>query len=147
MQNPCLHVRKAILAGACCFIPVLAGAMSLAICPSSIADTSIKLDPVPAGWTAYIAGPLYLNSAAPIDGPPQRKGELVPTAERKAKGQTIFVWQLEGAFPDGKWLQCSYGEYGQVTLSKRMEDSVRRCEVSYKKGSKAGQNEIGIDCR
>ena len=50
-------------------------------------------------------------------------------------------------FPDGKWLQCSYGEYGQVTLSKRMEDSVSRCEVRYKKGSKAGQNEIGIDCR
>ena len=141
-------VRKVILAvAACCFIPALAGATSSAICPPSIADTSIKLDPVPAGWTAYIASPLYLKSAAPIDGPPQRKGELVPTAERKSTGQTIFVWQLEGVFPDGKWLQCSYGEYGQVTLSKRMEESVSPCEVRYKKGSTAGQNEIGIDCR
>ena len=141
-----MHI--AIIAGAaCCIFPALAGATSLPICPTSIADTAIKLDPVPAGWTAHIASPLYLNSAAPIDGPPQRKGELVPTAERKAKGQTIFVYQLEEPFPEGKWLQCSYGEYGQVTLSKKMADSVRRCEIRYQKGSKAGQNEIGIDCR
>lgn len=107
----------------------------------------IKLEPIPAGWTSYIASPLYLNSAAPVDGPPQRRGELVPTAERKAKGQTIFAYQLEGTFPEGKWLQCSYGEYGQVALSKRIDDSIRRCEVSYRQGSKAGQHEIGIDCR
>lgn len=148
MPSHCSHARKVILAGAaCCFIPAVAGGTSLALCPSSIPDTSIKLDPVPAGWTAYIASSLYLNSAAPIDGPPQRKGELVPTAERKAKGQTIFAYQLQGPFPDGKWLQCSYGEYGQVALARRMDDSIGSCEVSYKKGSKAGQNEIGIDCR
>lgn len=148
MQNHCFQVCKIILAGTACGIfPALAGAASSPICPTSIPETSIKLEPIPAGWTSYIASPLYLNSAAPVDGPPQRKGELVPTAQRKAKGQTIFVYQLEGTFPEGKWLQCSYGEYGQVALSKRIDDSLRRCEVSYKKGSKAGQNEIGIDCR
>ena len=141
-------VRKVILAAAaCCFIPALAGATSSAICPPSIPDTSIKLDPVPAGRTAYIASPLYLNSAEPTDGPPQLKGELLPTAERKAKEQTTFIYQLQGPFPDGKWLQCSYGEYGQVALARRMDDSIGSCEVSYKKGSKAGKNEIGIDCR
>ena len=143
----CYSSVKAIVACAICCFPAHAGATSLPICPKSIADTSVKLEPVPTGWTAYIASPLYLNSAAPIDGPPQRKGELVPTAQRKAKGQTIFVYQLEGAFPDGKWLQCGYGEHGQVTLSKRIDDSVGRCEVSYRQGSKAGQNEISIVCR
>jgi len=148
MRNDCPQALKALMAAAaCCFFPALAGTKSLSVCPTSIPDTAIKLEPVPASWTAYIASPLYLSSAAPIDGPPQRKGELVPAAERKAKGQTFFIYRLEGSFSEGKWLQCSYGEHGQVALSKRMDDSVRRCEVSYKKGSKAGQNEIGIDCR
>ena len=43
--------------------------------------------------------------------------------------------------------QTAAGILGQVTLSKKMADSVRRCEIRYQKGSKAGQNEIGIDCR
>ena len=148
MRNHCSTVRTAVISVAVfCISPGLSAATSLPLCPASIPETSIKLEPIPAGWTSYIASPLYLNSAAPVDGPPQGRGELVPTAERKAKGQTIFAYQLEGTFPEGKWLQCSYGEYGQVALAKRMDDSVRRCEVSYKKGSKAGQNEIGIDCR
>lgn len=148
MRNHCSTVRTAVIAGAVfCISPGLSAATSLPICPTSIPETSIKLEPVPAGWTSYIASPLYLSSAAPVDGPPQRKGELVPTAQRKAKGRTIFVYQLDGTFPEGKWLQCSYGEHGQVTLSKRIDDRVGRCEVSYRQGSKAGQNEIGIDCR
>ncbi len=120
MLNHCSAVLKAIMAGAaCCCFPAFAGATLSSVCPTSIAATSIKLDPSPAGWTAYIASPLYLNSAAPVDGPPQRQGELVPAAERKEKGQTLLVHQLEGPFPEGKWLQCSYGEHGQVTLSKK----------------------------
>lgn len=148
MRNHCSTVRTAVIAVAVfCISPGLSATTSLPICPTSIPETSIKLEPIPAGWTSYIASPLYLSSAAPVDGPPQRKGELVPTAQRKTKGRTIFVYQLEGAFPEGKWLQCGYGEHGQVTLSKRIDDRVGRCEVSYRQGSKAGQNEIGIDCR
>ena len=152
MQYSHFRISKLVLigsvAGAAGFtIPASATTISSFICPASIPETSIQLDPVPAGWTAYIASPLYLNSAEPTDGPPQLKGELLPTAERKAKEQTTFIYQLQGPFPDGKWLQCSYGEYGQVALARRLDDSIGRCEVSYKKGGKAGQNEIGIDCR
>ena len=63
-------------------------------------------------------------------------------------------------FVNGRYANHSYGNHaaidmgqtaagilGQVTLSKKMADSVRRCEIRYQKGSKAGQNEIGIDCR
>lgn len=78
---------------------------------------------------------------------PQRRGQLVPSGERKKKGQTTLSYRLEGRYPDGKWLQCSYGVHGEVTLSRRMDDSVSVCEFTYRKGSKAGQNEIDIDCR
>lgn len=142
--------HKRLLTGtACCIFPVFgqgAVATSLA-CPESVPAASISLTGVPAGWTPYIDSPLYLSAPAPIDGAPQRRGQLVPSGERKEKGQTTISYRLEGRYPDGKWLQCSYGVHGEVTLSRRMDDGVSVCEFTYRKGSKAGQNEIDIDCR
>ena len=144
-----MQTKRLLTGAACCLFPVFAqsaGATSLA-CPASVPATSISLTAVPSGWTPYIDGPLYLNAASPIDGAPERRGQLVPSAERKRKGQATLSYRLEGRYPDGKWLQCSYGVHGEVTLSRRMDDSVSLCEFTYRKGSKAGQNEIDIDCR
>ena len=144
-----MHHKRLVISAACCIFPVFTqGAMPAPLaCPASVPATSISLTAVPSGWTPYIDGPLYLNAASPIDGAPERRGQLVPSGERKKKGQTTFSYRLEGRYPDGKWLQCSYGAHGEVTLSRRMDDSVSVCELTYRKGSKAGQNEIDIDCR
>lgn len=144
-----MQPKRLLTGAACCFFSLFAHAAvatSLA-CPTSVPVTSIKLDAVPAGWTPYIDSPLYLSAAAPIDGAPERRGQLVPIGERKKKGKTTLSYRLEGRYPDGKWLQCSYGVHGEVTLSRRMDDSVSLCEFTYRKGSKVGQNEIDIDCR
>lgn len=96
--------HKRLLTGAaCCIFPVFAHAAvatSLA-CPTSVPATSIKLDAVPAGWTSYIDSPLYLSAAAPIDGAPERRGQLVPSGERKKKGHTTLSYRLEGSYPEG----------------------------------------------
>lgn len=141
--------KRLLTVAACCIFPVFTQAAVAAsyACPESVPETSISLNTVPAGWTPYVDSPLYLSAAAPIDGAPERRGQLVPSGERKKKGQTTLSYRLEGRYPDGKWLQCSYGVHGEVTLSKRMDDSVSLCEFTYRKGSKAGQNEIDIDCR
>lgn len=144
-----LMLRLMLSGVACSIFPVLTQAATLAslACPASVPATSISLNAVPVGWTAYINSSLYLSAAAPIDGAPERRGQLVPSDERKRKGQTTLVYRLEGNYPDGKWLQCSYGEHGEVTLSHKMDDSVSLCEFTYKKGSKAGQSDIHIACR
>lgn len=141
--------KRLVISAACCIFPWFAqGAVVASLaCPTSVPATSISLTAVPPGWTPYIDSPLYLSAAAPIDGAPERRGQLVPSAERKKKGQTTLSYRLEGRYPDGKWLQCSYGVHGEVTLSRRMDDSVSVCELTYRKGSKAGQNAIDIDCR
>ena len=141
--------KRLLISAACCIFPVFTQSAMAALlaCPASVPATSISLTAIPSGWTPYIDGPLYLSAAAPIDGAPERRGQLVPSAERKKKGQTTLSYRLEGRYPDGKWLQCSYGVHGEVTLSRRMDDSVSVCELTYRNGSKAGQNEIDIDCR
>lgn len=141
--------QRLVTGAACCIFPLFtqAAATTSLACPAGVPATSISLAAVPSGWTPYIDGPLYLSAAAPIDGAPERRGQLVPSGERKRKGKTTLSYRLDGRYPDGKWLQCSYGVHGEVTLSRRLDDSVSVCEFTYRKGSKAGQNEIDIDCR
>ena len=71
-------------------------------CPDSVPATMISLNAVPAGWTPYIGSPLYLSAAAPIDGAPARRGQLVPSGERTKQGRTTLSYRLEGPYPDGK---------------------------------------------
>ena len=48
----------------------------------------------------------------------------------------IYVYTRDCSFPDGKWLQCAYGVHDEITAA---------CTITYRKGEKAGQNDIEID--
>ena len=123
-----------------------AGATAQLNCPSSVPIASLRIENVPPGWVPQVERPLYLHSAAPIDGPPQRKGVLTEYKVSTQKDMTRYSYRLPGSFPEGKWLQCAYGEYGQVTLSRQLDDAIRACHFTYKKGQKAGQQDIHIEC-
>lgn len=140
-------VAAVVLVACSCLMRAQATASTVLACPDSIPVTSFTLHSLPAGWTPYMDGALFLSAASPIDGAPDRRRQLVPSAERKSEGTTVLSYRLEGRYPDGKWLQCSYGAHGEVSLSKKLDDGVSFCAFTYKKGRKAGQNEIRIDCR
>ena len=42
------------------------------VCPAQIAEPSVRIHGIEMGWTAFIAAPLYLHSAAVTDGPPEK---------------------------------------------------------------------------
>jgi hypothetical protein len=96
------------------------------------------LKDVGAGWRPYVASPLYLHSVAPTDGPPEHLGQLM--------GKQVKAGS-DGRFPDGKWLQCSYGMLNEIVLSKRLDDGITSCTVMGRKGEKAGQNVFSVVCR
>ena len=79
--------------------------------------------------------------------PPERRGDLVPSGGHQGKGTWSSTYAFEGSYPEGKWLQCSYGQTNQLTLSRRLPDSVTACTFTYRKGEKVGQNDIKIVCR
>ena len=46
------------------------------VCPQSIPEASLRLIEPSQEWTPFVSSPLYLSSAAPADGPPERLGVL-----------------------------------------------------------------------
>ena len=115
-------------------------------CPTSISEKSIRLVDTPTGWATFAGSPLYLHGAAPMNGPPEQLGELADYQQTAGKQGPTYTYHLDGKFPDGKWLACTYGESNQVTLSKRLDDSVQVCRFKYRKGKHVGQNDVAISC-
>ncbi|WP_342115562.1 STY0301 family protein [Pseudoduganella sp. OTU4001] len=116
-------------------------------CPPQISEPSVKLKDVDAGWMTFIAAPLYLHSVAVIDGPPERLGQLVGKHVATGRNAWTDTYDLRGPFPEGKWLQCSYGMLNEVVLAKRLDDRITACTIKGKKGDKAGQNVFSVECR
>lgn len=117
------------------------------ICPERISESSVAVKVVADGWQPFVASPLYLHSVAPTDGPPQRLGQLIGKQVRTGLNDWTDTYDLRGPFPEGKWLQCSYGMLNEIVLSKRLDDSVTACTIKGTKGDKAGQNVFSVMCR
>ncbi len=116
-------------------------------CPASIPEKSLQLVDTPAGWKIFVGAPLYLHGAAPMSSPPEMLGELISDTERKSTKGMEYTYRIDGKFPNGKWLACTYGESDQVTFARRLPDDMNLCRFTYRKGEHVGQNEIKIDCK
>jgi hypothetical protein len=115
-------------------------------CPQSIPEASVQLTAPGQEWQPFISSPLYLSSAAPADGPPARLGVLRENVATKTKAGWTRKYALNGRFPDGKWLRCDYGAYGEASLAKRLPDETQECTVTEKKGDHAGENNVDVRC-
>ena len=112
-------------------------------CPDSVAVAV----PPEAGWTSPATAELFLNSATPTSGPPDRHGDLTNFTRQQKKDGWTETYGLDRPFPDGKWLECGYGTHNEVTLSQPLAESAKVCTFTYRKGAKAGQRSIKIECR
>lgn len=134
------------------FVPVATSTFAAGqhiACPSEISQPSIRLVGIPSGWATYVASPLYLHSAGMAAAPPGKLADLIGegTGKPGRDKEWSTTYKFEGEYPDGKWMECGYGEYNQFILSKRLDDETSECRVSYRKGEKAGQNALKITCK
>ena len=116
------------------------------VCPQSIHEASVHLAAPGEEWTPFVSSPLYLSSAAPADGPPERLGVLRERDATKTKTGWRRTYALDGQYPDGKWLRCDYGAFGEVSLAKRLPDEISKCTVTGTKGVHAGETQVDIRC-
>ena len=146
--NRCSPTSLVLSIAMCALLQSTASAATPTLeCPASIQEKSIRVTDTPAGWSAFAGSPLYLHGAAPMNGPPEKLGELSDYVQRRGKNEWTYTYQLDGKFPDGKWLACTYGESDQITLSRKLDDSLTVCTFKYRKGKYVGQHDIAISCR
>ncbi|WP_460885489.1 STY0301 family protein [Pseudoduganella ginsengisoli] len=125
--------------------PCLAAQQTI-ICPTELAPSSLQLTPAMSGWTYFAEAPVYLHGAAPLAGPPESRAHLIHSSIRHGKDEVTYTYVLDGPSPNGKWMQCAYGEHHALTLSMRLADETDSCQITQRKGSKAGQYSLHIVC-
>lgn len=116
------------------------------LCPQSIPEASVQLTAPGQEWTPFISSPLFLSGAAPADGPPERLGVLRENSATKSKAGWTQKYALDGRYPEGKWLRCDYGSFGEMSFAKRLPDETQECTVTGKKGEHAGENKVEVRC-
>jgi hypothetical protein len=142
-------VKISLLVGALCICGAAWAAPKPIACPTEIPETSIRLERMPKQWTPHVLAPLYLSSAVATAGPPEMLAVLMGESTwRKGvtEWSTTYAMRDDG-FPDGKWLECRYGEHGQVALSMRLDDQTQVCTLRFSKGENAGQTSVKIVCK
>ena len=81
-------------------------------------------------------------------GPPESfavlRGEPL---NKKGQPQATRYEFGEMGFDQGKWLHCGYGAESQVTLSKRLDDQLKECTITYLKPERPGKEIIKIVCK
>jgi hypothetical protein len=122
-------------------------ALTSYVCPQSIPEASLNLVAPGQEWTPFVSSPLYLSSAAPADGPPERLGVLRERDATKTKTGWRRTYALEGQYPDAKWLRCDYGAFGEVSLAKRLPDEITTCTMTGMKGAHTGEMQVDVRCR
>jgi hypothetical protein len=120
-------------------------------CPVKLDAQALRIAAPAGGWTIHVPVGLWLHSAAPMDGPPSEmvtlQGEIQST---KGKSKTTR-WMLKQDASDGgvheKWMACFYGAGNDVIMSKRIDDAVTECSVTYTKQPDPARDKVDIRCK
>lgn len=112
------------------------------LCPNEIKAQSVKLVGITSDWTVDVLSSIRWHGATVLGSPPSMKAYLVPETYRKTKKIWADKYEFSEPDADGNWISCSYGEDRIITLSKRLDDRVRECIITY---SKAGGKDTLLD--
>ncbi len=117
-------------------------------CPLEIASSAIAIKAEP-GWTPFVPFPLQLYTAGMSGGPPgsftRLRGEPL---KRKAKVDSITRFTFDGTdLAGGVWLDCRYGEAGELSVWRRLDSTFRQCTITHFKEVPNTPRRIEIACQ
>ena len=74
-------------------------------------------------------------------GPPAELAEL----QESDSGNGWESWKLEGAYPEGPWVQCVYG--GELTLTRKLSTVTGTCTARHEKTPPTKPKPVSFVCR
>lgn len=116
-------------------------------CPDQLDTSAIRVT-VSAPWVSFVELPLALHSASMASGPPEALSQLRGVSLER-KGEPSSTQYEFGTIGDegGKWLNCSYGGKGEVSISRRLDDSVKECTITHTARSPRERERVIIACK
>lgn len=99
------------------------------VCPAELPDEAFRIGKPTNGWIPYKSLPIRLHSAAPTRGRPEEHADLAYFTTVRTKKARIDTYPLPLPHPGGIWMKCGYGSLNEVTLHRRLDDSIRECRI------------------
>lgn len=113
-------------------------------CPNEIAAADISVARHNE-WQAHVDYSLPLFGAGMSGGPPESEMQL-RGEPLDARGNATS-YEFGSGSAEQRWLDCHYGRSGEVTLSRKLDDRIRRCVITHFKQVQGEPRRIDIRCR
>ncbi len=113
-------------------------------CPVELQPSAIDIH-ASAGWKPFVPRSLPLYAARMASGPPEALGVLVGESVPGRKRATAYAWTVPG-FSQGMWLQCLYGDGGEMVLSQRLPEPIGTCVIEYLGPKGAVPPKVVVSC-
>ncbi len=112
-------------------------------CPPLFPSAAVHFTPTDDGWAAepgHLAP--YLTGWGLYSGPPTELAQL----QESDSGKGWESWKLEGAYPEGLWVQCVYGG-GGLTLTRKLATVTGTCTARHEKTPPTRPKPVSFVCR
>ena len=123
--------------------PRISAAAETVTCPPLFPGGSVHFTPTDDGWTAepgHLAP--YLVGWGLYSGPPAELAEL----QESDSGNGWESWKLDGAYPEGLWVQCVYAG-GGLTLTRKLSTVTGTCTARHEKTPPTKPKPVSFVCR
>jgi hypothetical protein len=118
----------------------------LITCPTELQPQAIKIT-AGAGWVPRIESPLNLYSAGMSAGPPGSQQTRPGRELRRDKEQISTAYAFDpDSRPNHVWLNCTYGEGGGISISRRLDERTRECTITMFKPVPGEPRKIDMKC-
>ncbi len=126
--------------------PTAAALDRLIACPTELPSQSIKITAA-AGWVPRIDSPLNLYAAGMSAGPPGFQQVRPGTEIRRDKDSVTTKYTFDpDTRPNHVWLNCTYGQGGELSISRRLDERTRECTITMFKPVPGEPRKIEMKC-
>lgn len=126
--------------------PYAAALDRLVTCPTELQPQAFKITAA-AGWVPRIEAPLNLYSAGMSGGPPGTQQARPGREVRKDKDSVTMAYGFDpDSRPNHVWLNCQYGEGGEISISRRLDERTRECTITMYKPVPGEPRTIEMKC-
>lgn len=101
---------------------------------------------IPSGWTPYMPLALDVRSAHLLYGPPDAQRPAIPLSRVETSKENATTWDFSDIPEDEKWLSCTYGRGGELTLARPLPQAISSCTVTVTKIEHGWVSDVKVRC-